>query len=63
MFSRAALLAAAGKFQVDPRSIEKEAEQPGSVKGMAGDRARAALRELRPSDNDPPPSSPNRRSA
>jgi hypothetical protein len=30
-------------YQVDPRSIKKEQAQPGSVRGMAGHRARAAL--------------------
>jgi hypothetical protein len=32
---------------VDPRSIVRELRQPGSVRGMAGARARAAVRELR----------------
>ena len=31
------------RFQVDPRSIKRERDQPGSVRGMAGRRARAAL--------------------
>jgi hypothetical protein len=30
---------------VDPRSILKELRDPGSVRGMAGDRCREALRE------------------
>lgn len=32
---------------VDPRSIVRELLKPGSVRGMAGTRARAAVRELR----------------
>ena len=44
---RATILALAGKYQVDPRSLVKEERAPGSVTGMAGDRARAALREAR----------------
>lgn len=39
----ATLRALAVKHLVDPRSIAKEYEEPGSVKGMAGARARAAL--------------------
>ncbi len=34
-------------FDVDPRSIAKEQLQPGSVRGVAGERARAAIAELR----------------
>jgi hypothetical protein len=30
-------------FQVDPRSIKRERDAPGCVRGMAGHRARAAL--------------------
>jgi hypothetical protein len=29
------------RFQVDPRSIKRERDAPGSVKGMAGQRVRA----------------------
>ncbi len=32
---------------VDPRSIVRELREPGSVRGMAGARARAAVHELR----------------
>ena len=32
---------------VDPRSIVRELREPGSVRGMAGARARAAASELR----------------
>lgn len=32
------------EHHVDPRSIRREAAQPGSVRGMAGERARAAAR-------------------
>jgi len=32
---------------VDPRTICRELNAPGSVKGMTGDRARAAVAELR----------------
>jgi hypothetical protein len=32
---------------VDPRSIQRELSAPGSVRGMAGERARAAVTELR----------------
>jgi carbamoylphosphate synthase small subunit len=32
---------------VDPRSIVRELREPGSVRGMAGARARVAARELR----------------
>lgn len=35
------------EYQVDPRSIRRELREPGSVRGMAGHRARAALAELR----------------
>ena len=31
------------EFHVDPRSIQKEQSQPGSVRGDAGHRVRAAL--------------------
>jgi hypothetical protein len=34
------------KYQVDPRSIQREHRSPGTVRGMAGDRARAALRSV-----------------
>lgn len=51
--SRATLLSLAGKHQVDPRSIAKESRQPGSVRGMAGDRARAALRDARGNGSSP----------
>jgi hypothetical protein len=30
-------------FDLDPRTPRREAEHPGSVKGLAGDRARRAL--------------------
>jgi hypothetical protein len=36
----------AARHQIDPRSLAREAAVPGSVRGMAGDRARAALAEL-----------------
>ena len=36
------------RFQVDPRSIKREREEPGSVRGMAGHRARAALASIEP---------------
>jgi hypothetical protein len=34
------------EFQVDPRSIKRERDNPGSVRGMAGHRARRALASL-----------------
>ncbi len=42
--TRETLYILAGRFHVDPRSIRKESERPGSVSGSAGERARAALR-------------------
>jgi len=33
------------KYSVDPRTIRRELAKPGSVQGMAGERARAALRD------------------
>jgi hypothetical protein len=44
---RDTLLVLAGKYHVDPRSIVKEDRLPGSVKGRSGERARAALNEVR----------------
>lgn len=38
----ASLRRLAVEFGVDPRSILRELREPGSVKGMAGERARAA---------------------
>jgi hypothetical protein len=38
---------AAVAFDVDPRSIRRELEVPGSVRGAAGHRARAAVTALR----------------
>ena len=32
-------------YDLDPRSIVREFREPGSVRGMAGERARRALRE------------------
>lgn len=35
------------KYEVDPRSLIKEWDAPGSVRGMSGERARKALAEWR----------------
>ena len=40
-----ALRSLAVEFEVDPRSILKEWKKAGSVRGMAGERAKKALRE------------------
>ena len=37
-------------YEVDPRSIVRELHETGSVRGMAGQRARRAVRELRGTD-------------
>jgi len=41
---------------VDPRSVRRELEQPGSVRGMAGHRIRRAIAEH--SATPPEPSAP-----
>jgi hypothetical protein len=33
-------------YDLDPRSIVRELRKPGSVRGMAGERARRAVREF-----------------
>jgi hypothetical protein len=33
------------KYSLDPRTIDKEGRQPGSVRGLPGERARQALAE------------------
>lgn len=43
MLDEATKRALAVKFQIDPRSIAKEDQHPGSVRGMAGQRAHQAL--------------------
>jgi hypothetical protein len=43
----AALRILATNHGVDPRSIQREMREAGSVRGMAGIRARAAVREWR----------------
>jgi hypothetical protein len=35
------------EHSVDPRTIVRELDQPGSVRGLAGERARRAVAELR----------------
>lgn len=40
---------------IDPRSILRELREPGSVRGMAGDRAREAIRELQQSTHPTKP--------
>jgi hypothetical protein len=40
---------------VDPRSIARELREPGSVRGMAGERAREAVRELQQSTHPTKP--------
>lgn len=35
------------RFSIDPRTIRRELHAPGSVGGMAGERARAAVAALR----------------
>lgn len=42
------------RYHVDPRSISKERERPGSVTGMAGERAREALRDPMVTPSNPP---------
>jgi hypothetical protein len=39
---------------VDPRSITRELREPGCVRGMAGERARAAVADLRATFADAP---------
>jgi hypothetical protein len=41
------------EYQVDPRSIRREHDCPGSVRGMAGHRARAAVAALQTSAAPP----------
>lgn len=40
---------------IDPRSILRELREPGSVRGMAGERAREAVRELQQSTHPTKP--------
>jgi carbamoylphosphate synthase small subunit len=48
----------AAKHGVDSRTVEREIREPGSVRGLAGERARRAVREARghrDSNSRPPP--------
>lgn len=35
------------QHDVDPRTVERELREPGAVRGLAGERARRAVRDLR----------------
>lgn len=45
----------AGETLTDVRSVRKELREPGSVRGLAGERIRAALARLTRLDSNPPP--------
>lgn len=45
----------AGETLADLRTVRREMREPGSVRGLVGERVRAALARHRRADSNPPP--------
>jgi carbamoylphosphate synthase small subunit len=58
--SAATLRRLSAAHDVDPRSILRELREPGSVRGMAGERARKALSAYQQTKDNTAPAAPTR---